>query len=474
MKNIAKNFFYQSIFQVTKIIIPIITIPIISNALGPEGIGIYNYTFSIAQYFVLFAGLGVTIYGNREIALAWSEGKKRTSETFWEIYTAKAITTIGVLAFYILVSLFLENRIFLYAQSLVVLTVFFDISWFFMGIEDFKKTSMSNLFVQLITFLLIITFINDENDALLYTIIQGTGALLSQVIVWLFIPKYIQFVKISLKNSLRHLKGAFEYFIPQVAILLYTNLNKTILGFVLGSTAVGYFTNSLQLNSIFISIITTLDLVLLPHMTGLFAKKSTERIVSTMEKTIHLQLFFSIPIMFGMLTVYDKLVPWFFGSKFIFISNVIPYFTILVVIIPLGMSISRQYLMPIGHIKEYNKSVIIGALINIIANFILLPTIGFFGVVFSNILAECFVTFVRTSSFLKETSFKFNIRKIIVFILSSIVMCLVTRYLTRNLSASYITNILQVGIAVPIYFVLTSLGKENLIIDFIRNRKNTN
>lgn len=52
MKNIAKNFFYQSLFQLTKIILPIITIPIVSNALGPSGIGLYNYTFSIVQYFV--------------------------------------------------------------------------------------------------------------------------------------------------------------------------------------------------------------------------------------------------------------------------------------------------------------------------------------------------------------------------------------------------------------------------------------
>ena len=56
MKNVAKNFFYQSVFQVAKIIMPIITIPIVSNALGPKGIGVYNYTFSIAQYFVLMAG----------------------------------------------------------------------------------------------------------------------------------------------------------------------------------------------------------------------------------------------------------------------------------------------------------------------------------------------------------------------------------------------------------------------------------
>lgn len=42
--------------------------------------------------------------------------------------------------------------------------------------------------------------------------------------------KYIHFVKVSIKNSYNHLKGSLEYFIPQIAIMLYTNLNKTLLG----------------------------------------------------------------------------------------------------------------------------------------------------------------------------------------------------------------------------------------------------
>lgn len=470
MRNIIRNFFYQSLFQITKIIIPIITIPIVSDALGPKGIGIYNYTFSIAQYFVLIAGLGVSIYGNREVALAWNDEKIDVSRVFWEINIFKAITTVTVLLFYIILSFFLKDRYFLLVQSFTILSVFFDVSWFFMGIEDFKKTSLSNLFIQIVTFILILLFIKDENDALKYTLIQATGLMLSQVIVWLFIPKYIHLTKISFKNSLDHLKGAFEYFIPQIAIMLYTNLNKTILGFTLGSTAVGYFANSLQLNNVFITIITTLDLVLLPHMTGLFAHRNIKKIVYTMEQTIHLQLFFSIPIMFGMLTVYDKLVPWFFGTKFLYINHIIPYFTILIVVIPLGMSISRQYLMPIGKIKEYNKSVIIGAIINVVANIILLPRIGFFGVVFSNIFAECFVTLVRTSSFLKHTNFKFRKKVIIIYFISGLVMCLLTRFMTKGLPPSILTNLIQFSIAIIIYIGITSLFKENPIINFIRDR----
>lgn len=471
MKNIAKNFFYQSLFQLTKIILPIITIPIVSNALGPSGIGLYNYTFSIVQYFVLFAGLGVTMYGNREITLTYNRKKEALSEVFWEILLFKALASLIVIVAYFIVASLLNNRSYLFVQSLAIFAVLFDVSWFFMGIEDFKKTSIANLVVQLVTFFLILFLIKNEDDTLKYTLIQGLGLVCSQVSVWFFIPKYIHLTKVDLKKSLSHLKGSFDYFIPQIAIMLYTNLNKTLLGFTLGSVAVGYFTNSLQLNTVFITIITTLDIVLLPHMTSFFAKKNMEKIVRTMEKTIHLQLFFSIPIMFGMLTVYDKLVPWFFGEKFSYITQIIPYFTVLIVIVPLGMAISRQYLMPIGQVKEYNRSVIIGAIINLVANLILLPSIGFLGVVFSTILSESFVTVVRTRAFLKQTTFTFSLRKIGIFIIAGLIMCLITRFLTGHLTSNIRTNLIQFVIACPIYLAITTITKVNPLVDLLRIKK---
>lgn len=470
MKNLAKNFFYQSIFQLTKILIPIITVPIVSKALGPQGIGMYNYSFSIAQYFVLLGGLGVSLYGNREIALKWHK-KEDISKTFWEIFIFKAVITLIALFLYFILILFLDNKEFFLVQSIIILSVLFDISWFFMGIEDFKKTSMINLVVQIITFICILLFVKTTNDAIVYTFIQAAGMLLSQVFVWLFVKEYIHLEKISLRKSMAHIKGSIEYFIPQVAIMFYTNINKTILGIFLGSAAVGYFSNSLQLNNVFITVITTIDIVLLPHMSGLFAKNNISKIVDLMKNTLHLQLFFSIPIMFGILTVYDKLIPWFFGEKFVFINKVVPFFSILIVIIPLGMAISRQYLMPVGKVREYNKSVLVGAVINILLNLLLLPTIGFFGVVIANIAAEIFVTLIRTRSFLKDTSFKFNIKKIIVFILSAVIMCLVTRYITKNMSATVITNLIQLVIAVPIYFLLTALLKQNPIIPLLKRIK---
>lgn len=468
MKNVTKNFFYQAIFQLTKILIPIITVPIVSQALGPQGVGIYNFTFSVAQYFVLFAGLGITLYGNRQIALAAAK-QEDLSEKFWEIFTLKALFTGACLVVYFgLVLVLFPHKLYYLAQSLTIIAVLVDVSWFFMGIEDFKKTSLSNLLVQVLTFVLIVLFVNDQSDALLYTMIQASGIFLSQLLVWVFLKKYLVFKPVSLKKSSQHLAGAVLFFIPQVAILLYTNLNKTLLGLMVGESAVGYYANSIQLNDVFITIITTLDVVLLPHMSGLFAKNHRQKIVGLMDTTIHLQLFFSIPIMFGMLSVYDKLVPWFFGRQFLFIEKVIPWIVGLIVIKSLGISISRQYLMPVGKVGEYNKSVIIGALINIVGNVLLLPRLGFWGVIIAMIFAECFVTFTRVYSFVKNTQFQFRKVRIIMYLIAGLVMCVVTRLLTQNMQPSLLTNIIQALIAVPVYMVLTSIFKVNPLVTYLK------
>ena len=181
---------------------PIITVPIVSKALGPGGLGIFNYTNSITQYFVLVASLGISMYGNREIALVYNR-KENISKTFWEICLLKAVLTCITLLVFLLFTTFLGNKIYFYIQSLTIIAVMFDISWFFMGIEDFRKTSMINLGIQFVTFILIIFLIKDSSNTILYVLLQSVGTLLSQLLTWLFIHKHINFKMVVSLDSLR-------------------------------------------------------------------------------------------------------------------------------------------------------------------------------------------------------------------------------------------------------------------------------
>lgn len=90
---LKKNLSYQSIYQLLTVITPLIVTPYISRILGPDNIGIYSYTYSIAYYFVMFALMGVANYGNRTIS-ANNTTRENRSRVFWEIYSFQFIMSI--------------------------------------------------------------------------------------------------------------------------------------------------------------------------------------------------------------------------------------------------------------------------------------------------------------------------------------------------------------------------------------------
>src|SRR5699024_11469206 len=88
------------------------------------------------------------------------------SKTFWEIellqtYTM-SLTLITYLSAVILFSTTYKKYFLL--QTLWILATAFDVSWFFMGMEDFKKTVMRNTLVKLITISLIFIVVRNGND----------------------------------------------------------------------------------------------------------------------------------------------------------------------------------------------------------------------------------------------------------------------------------------------------------------------
>ena len=90
-KSIKRNYLYNMIYQVLILILPLVTTPYLSRVLGAEGIGIYGYTYAIVTYFILFGSLGVSLYGQREIAYAQDNPEKRMS-TFVELILFRLIT----------------------------------------------------------------------------------------------------------------------------------------------------------------------------------------------------------------------------------------------------------------------------------------------------------------------------------------------------------------------------------------------
>ena len=124
---VLRNYIYNVSYQILAIILPIITYPYVSRTLLPQGVGIYSYTYSIVQYFVLFAGLGIPLYGNRQIAYV-RDSNNKLSVNFWEILILEFNTVIISLFSYLLFIFYYQfDEKYLLIQSLYIIAVFFDI-----------------------------------------------------------------------------------------------------------------------------------------------------------------------------------------------------------------------------------------------------------------------------------------------------------------------------------------------------------
>lgn len=137
-KSIKKNYIYNLTYQILLLITPLITTPYLSRILGADGIGTCSYVQSISSYFVLFATLGLTTFGQRETSYVQDDRKKRTI-LFWETNIIELFASALCIIAYVVFSSIQQNRNLYLVLVLNLVSVILNISWFFQGMEEFRE-----------------------------------------------------------------------------------------------------------------------------------------------------------------------------------------------------------------------------------------------------------------------------------------------------------------------------------------------
>ena len=91
--SIKRNFIYNSVLTVSGYVFTLLTYPYVSRVLGLSNIGIVNFVDGLINYFILFAMMGTTTLGIREIAINKSD-KDKLSKAFSGILLLNGITTL--------------------------------------------------------------------------------------------------------------------------------------------------------------------------------------------------------------------------------------------------------------------------------------------------------------------------------------------------------------------------------------------
>lgn len=450
---IKLNFIYNSLYQLTAILIPLLTTPYLTRVLGATGIGEYSYTFSIATYFALFIKLGLDNYGNRTIAYARGE-KKDISSTFWNIYMSQLTFGIISICLYCLYCNLFAKQYFNIAmiQVIYLVSVLLDITWFFAGMELFRITVTRDFIIKIMTTCLIFICVKNSNDTWKYTVIISAGFLFSQLLLWLNLFKYVYLKKPCISEVGRHIKPNLVLFIPAIAVSIYKTMDKIMLGYISGTTEVGYYESSERLLKVPLALVSSLGIVMLPRMSNLIGEKRENDFNSLFEKSILFAMFMSTSIGFGIMTVANEFVPIFFGVGFNKCIMILYLLLPSSMFLAFGNVIQTQCLIPRKKDKIFIIALFVGAATNLTFNCIFIPKYGAIGASIGTLLAEMFVCIYETYGAKNNINIKRLVFESIPFVLSGIVMFVFVKKI--YIYSAFFTILLKILIGMITYVVV--------------------
>lgn len=492
--SVKLNFLYNIGYQIFTMIVPLITTPYISKVLLAEGVGRYSYTYSIANYFVLFAQLGFDYYAQREIAKV--QGKKyEQSIIFFEIMLVKFLTVGISSTVYItmcLTGVFGDYTLLMWCWLILILAQQFDIAFIFKGNEEFSKIVFRNLFIKLAGIVAIFMFVKTKEDTWIYVLCFSVSNFLGVFTTWAYLSKYLRKVKISELKPLKHFWPAVRLFVPTIASMVYAYLDKTLIGVLIKDTYTevqnvvvdgvtqtteivkkysdlenGFYEQSEKIVKIGMSVITALGAVMLPRNTKENATGNSLKLKENIYTASRFVMLIGIPIMFGLIGLADNLVPWFLGAGFSKSITYLRLFCPLVLLIGFDNVFGMQYLMATNRDKQYTIAVLSGTLINAIFNVVLIPFFWGYGAIAASLLSQAVVVTIMYVYIRKEISLWRIISSSVKYLIAGCIMLLGMIVTQSYMQSSIVNTLILISEAVIIYGVMLLVLRDKFIIENI-------
>lgn len=404
--SVKTNYFFNLVVQLLTYLFPLITAPYLSRVLTPDGIGQNSFVNSVVSYFTLIVAFGYTAYGTSKISKQKSD-KSEYSKTFWEIFFSRVILFAASTAVYLLMAYFWgfgrpEDKLLFFAYSLMLVFNVIDISYLFQGLENFRIISIANVCTKIVSTVAIFVFVKSSSDLLIYVLIYCSQSILSAVVLWIIAFKSILNPHFSQLHVWNCLKESFFYFLPTVAISVYTILDKTMLGALTSNSEVGYYEEAYKIIGLVAALINAITPIMLSHISALVKEGKEDEIKRKIEQMSELYALLVWPCLTGIYATARYFFPAFFGEAYIPTVAVSYVLAPLIFIVPISGYVNYSYYTPRGKVNQTTLFYLTGALINFGANFIAIPRLGARGAALTTVIAEgvistLFVIFSRKS-----------------------------------------------------------------------------
>ena len=464
----------STVYQIMGVIVPLITAPYISRILGADGVGINSYTASILSYFTLFAALGIQSYGNREVAYHQNNIKER-SKIFWELQILQTISTGIMIVLFIIFLLFQSKyKFYFLLQGISLLTVVANISWFFMGLENFKIIVYRNTIINILMIILTFVLVRNSSDLWIYILLVTGANLFANISVWPFLKREICKVSIKELNVKRHFVATLALLLPQIVTVAYSSINKTMLGWLGNVVGAGYF---YQANMIIVAVfaaVSSFAAAFLPRLSNLFSENKITEGKNLILDSFQMMYALSFLAIAGIYGVSGNFAIFYFGPKFSVVGPLMVIQAWIILLFGISVVIRSQYLMAIRRMKEITIASIIALVVNILFNIVLIPEFGAIGASIAVVITELMSTLYLIWSIRNDFKYRDVFRGIWKYVLAGVVTFLVIFNINMRNSMSIYNYIFETIAGILVYgicMVILRAPIVDIIMRFKKGRK---
>lgn len=376
------NLIGLSSVNILNLLIPIVTMPLLSRTLGSTGYGIVLLMSSVYIFMVVIVDYSVNINGVREAAK-----QENSLDCVYNKYQGvRLILSLMYLpiaiiyCYYNIPSLSILNIFEL--MTISSLGYYLMAPWFHQGTSTLMFFSFAAVAIRLMQVALIVIFIQKDSDLLLMLRLNAYTFILNGIVLY-FYRKSKFSLHFSLKNKINfsEFKKGFGNFIGDFSPNLYSNLPPLLLGGLVSPHIFACYALALRL----INVSGSFQSILCRSIYPIASKKRID-IIAFMGSNVIVSL---IPI--GILFFFsDQLITWFLGNGYSEAALFLKIGSIAILTYSISNSLLYGFFLPCNYDKYFRNISLASSIIPALIGY---PLIYFWGALGAMLM----FVFARTS-----------------------------------------------------------------------------
>lgn len=472
-KSIKVNAILNAIRQCIAILYGMFTIPYVSRILGSDGYGKINFSMSLVNYFILFAGLGISTYAVREGARL-RDDYKALQRFINEIFSINIISSILSLAILFLLCINVKKLdsygdiILILAIQIIFITLGTD--WINVIFEDYLYTTIRIIIVYFVSFFILVAFVKRSEDYLMYAVVVASNKIISNIINMFYIRRRYVRPKITIHTHFKtHIIPLLVLFFNALTISIYVDSDKTMLSIFISDSITGIYSVAVNIYVVIKTLVNAMTGVALPRLSKYLGENDTKSYNTMLSKMFHALLMIVLPCSIGLFFLSEKIILILSGNGFISGATSLKILAISLIFGTLSYCVVYAVLIPHKMEGKCFVASITSAVVNVILNFILIPIFSLNGAAVTTLISEIVVVAMNFffAKKIVNISFLFDGLKSLIF--SNIVVVLICLLVDYYIANVYWCIGVSLVLCFIVYFLLLFLFKDKVAYPIMHN-----